>query len=100
MLCIVMDQIGMNLIILHTIHCLSPSPAKADTAIRHFAYFIVHDMDVAYISRSNGKTTPIFVTRLRKITVVNPLMCTHFTTVGRIVRKMCLVSSRGETPDQ
>ena len=100
MLCIVMNQIRVHSVVTHTVHCLRPAPAKADAAIRHFAYFIVHDMDVAYISRGNGEAAPIFVTRLRKITVLDSLMCTHFAAVGRIVRKMCLVGSRGETPDQ
>ena len=79
-----MNQIGMYSVITHTIHSLRPSPTKADATIRHFTDFIMLDIDVPYISRSNGKTSPIFIAYFREIAVIDLLLCAYFPTISRI----------------
>ena len=83
---IMMDQIRMNSVISHTIHRLRPSPPEADTAIRHFTDLIMFHIDIADLSRSDGKASPIFIANFSKIAIIDLLMCTYFPTVGRIIR--------------
>ena len=96
---IMMNQIGMYSVITHTIHSLRPSPTKADATIRHFTDFIMLDIDVPYISRSNGKTSPIFIAYFREIAVIDLLLCAYFPTISRIVWQMRFMGSRRKTAD-
>ena len=96
---IMMNQIGMYSVITHTIHSLRPSPTKTDTTIRHFTDFIMLDIDVSYISRSNGKASPIFIAYFREIAIIDLLLCAYFPTISRIVWQMRLMGSRRKTAD-
>ena len=96
---IMMNQIGMYSVITHTIHSLRPSPTKADATIRHFTDFIMLDIDVPYISRSNGKTSPIFIAYFREIAIIDLLLCAYFPTISRIVWQMRFMGSRRKTAD-
>ena len=90
----------MNSVITHTIHSLCPSPTKTDATIRNFTDFIMLDINITHIPRSNGETSPVLNPNFREIAIIDLLVCAYFPAVSRIIRQMRFVSNRRKATGQ
>ena len=87
-LCVVIDKVGVNLIILHADKVAVPTPTEADASVGNIVNGIVVNSYAIDISGGNGDTAPVLVSDVMEVAVADGLTSANLAEVGGCVGQM------------
>ena len=90
MLGIVVDEVGVNLIVLHAHQVAVPAPTQGNAGVADVVDGVVVNGDAIDISCADSHTAPVLVGNVVEHRLLNDLSGAYLTEVGRLIGQVRL----------